>query len=77
MLYLVKIFYKKKMSRIGKQFIILPNQYDPDTYINEFSLSEFAKYLKNQLSIVDFIFEESYKSIANFLKSFLAKGKSP
>jgi|TARA_B100000475_G_scaffold179283_1_gene144780 large subunit ribosomal protein L6 len=26
MLYLVKIFYKKKMSRIGKQFIILPKQ---------------------------------------------------
>ena len=45
------------------QFIILPNQYDPDTYINEFSLNEFAKYLKNPLSIVDFIFEESSKSI--------------
>ncbi len=45
------------------QFIILPNQYDPDTYINKFSLNEFAKYLKNPLSIVDFIFEESSKSI--------------
>ena len=45
------------------QFVILPNQYDPDTYINEFSLNEFAKYLKNPLSIVDFIFEESSKSI--------------
>ncbi len=45
------------------QFIVLPNQYDPDTYINEFSLNEFAKYLKNPLSIVDFIFDESSKSI--------------
>ncbi len=45
------------------QFVILPNQYDPDTYINEFSINEFAKYLKNPLSIVDFIFHESSKSI--------------
>ncbi len=45
------------------QFVVLPNQYDPDTYINEFSISEFAKYLRNPLSIVDFIFEESSKSI--------------
>jgi len=45
------------------QFVVLPFQYDPDTYINEFSLNEFAKYLKNPLSIVDFIFEESSKSI--------------
>ena len=45
------------------QFVILPNEYDPDTYINEFSLNEFAKYLKNPLSIVDFIFQESSKSI--------------
>jgi len=45
------------------QFVILPNEYDPDTYINEFSFNEFAKYLKNPLSIIDFIFEESSKSI--------------
>ena len=45
------------------QFVILPNDYDPDTYINEFSLNKFAKYLKNPLSIVDFIFQESSKSI--------------
>ena len=45
------------------QFIILPNEYDPDTYINEYSLSKFATYLKNPLSIVDFIFQESSKSI--------------
>jgi len=45
------------------QFVILPNQYDPDTYINEFSMNEFAKYLRNPLSIVDFIFDESSKSI--------------
>ena len=45
------------------QFVVLPNQYDPDTYINEFSINEFAKYLRNPLSIVDFIFEESSKSI--------------
>ena len=45
------------------QFVILPNGYDPDTYINEYSLSKFATYLKNPLSIVDFIFQESSKSI--------------
>ncbi len=45
------------------QFVILPNEYDPDTYINEFSLNKFATYLKNPLSIVDFIFQESSKSI--------------
>ncbi len=45
------------------QFIILPNEYDPDTFINEYSLSKFAKYLKNPLSVVDFIFQESSKSI--------------
>jgi hypothetical protein len=45
------------------QFIILPNEYDPDTYINEYSLNKFAKFLKNPLSIVDFIFQESSKSI--------------
>ena len=45
------------------QFIVLPNSYDPDTYINEFSLNKFAAYLKNPLSIVDFIFQESSKSI--------------
>ena len=45
------------------QFVILPNEYDPDTYINEYSLNKFAKYLKNPLSIVDFIFQESSKSI--------------
>ena len=45
------------------QFIILPNDYDPDTYINEFSLKKFSTYLKNPLSIVDFIFQESSKSI--------------
>ena len=50
------------------QFVILPNEYDPDTYINEFSLKKFATYLKNPLSIVDFIFQESSKSI-NLQKS--------
>ncbi len=45
------------------QFVILPNEYDPDTFINEYSLRKFATYLKNPLSIVDFIFQESSKSI--------------
>ncbi len=45
------------------QFIILPNEHDPDTFINEFSLKKFATYLKTPLSIVDFIFQESAKSI--------------
>ena len=45
------------------QFVILPNEYDPDTFINEYSLSKFATYLKNPLSLVNFIFQESSKSI--------------
>ncbi len=45
------------------QFVILPNEYDPDTFINEFSLKKFATYLTTPLSIVDFIFQESSKSI--------------
>ena len=45
------------------QFIVLPNEHDPDTYINENSLNKFVTYLKNPLSIVDFIFQESSKSI--------------
>ncbi len=45
------------------QFVVLPNEYDPDTFINEFSINKFAAYLKNPLSIVDFIFNESSKSI--------------
>ncbi len=45
------------------QFVVLPNDYDPDTYINKFSLNKFVTYLKNPLSIVDFIFQESSKSI--------------
>ena len=45
------------------QFVVLPNDYDPDTYINKFSLNKFVMYLKNPLSIVDFIFQESSKSI--------------
>ncbi len=45
------------------QFVILPNEYDPDTYINKYSINKFATYLKNPLSIVDFIFQESSKSI--------------
>ncbi len=50
------------------QFVVLPNEYDPDTYINEFSVKKFSIYLKNPLSIVDFIFQESSKSI-NLQKS--------
>ena len=45
------------------QFIVLPNEYDPDTYINKFTLKEFVKYLKNPLSTVDFIFQQSSNSI--------------
>ncbi len=45
------------------QFVILPYEYDPDTYINEYSLNKFVSYLKNPLSIVDFIFQESSKLI--------------
>ncbi|MDC0226796.1 DNA primase [Alphaproteobacteria bacterium] len=45
------------------QFVNLPIGFDPDSYINEVSLNQLIKKLKNPQSLVDFIFNESSKSI--------------
>ena len=45
------------------QFIKLPHNYDPDSYINQFSYNNFITILKKPISIIDFIFEQSSSSI--------------
>ena len=45
------------------QFINLPKNYDPDSFINKFSLKEFIKYLKRPSSIVNFIFDYASSTI--------------
>jgi len=45
------------------QFITLPNNYDPDTYINAVSLNQFVGKLKKPESITDFIINQSIKSV--------------
>ena len=45
------------------QFIKLPANHDPDSYINEFSYNKFVSILKNPISIVDFIFQQSSSTI--------------
>ena len=45
------------------QFIKLPNNYDPDSFINEHSLLAFKNFLKKPISIVNFIFEQSSSTI--------------
>jgi len=46
------------------QFVILPQGYDPDKYINEVSLNEFIKKLKKPESLSNFIFNQSVKSLS-------------
>ena len=41
------------------QFIILPSDYDPDSYINTHSFDKFIKILKKPISLVNFIFSHS------------------
>ncbi len=45
------------------QFIRLPKDHDPDSFINKNSLEKFIKILKNPISIVHFIFEQASSSI--------------
>jgi len=45
------------------QFINLPNGYDPDNYINEFSIQKFVNELKAPIPLVEFIFNQSSSSI--------------
>ena len=45
------------------QFINLPDGYDPDSYINNFSFEELLKILKKPEMLVNFIFNQSSKAI--------------
>ena len=45
------------------QFITLPKNFDPDSFINNFSLSKFITILKKPKQIVNFIFEQSSSTI--------------
>ncbi len=45
------------------QFISLPENFDPDSYINQFSFNNFLKFLKNPQSLIEFIFNQSSSSI--------------
>ena len=45
------------------QFINLPDEHDPDSYINNFSFEELLKILKRPEMLVNFIFNESSKTI--------------
>ena len=45
------------------QFISLPEDIDPDKYINEYSLSNFLSILKNPDPLSHFIFNQSIKSL--------------
>ena len=46
------------------QFIKLPKDYDPDSFINNFSIKKFIEILKKPIPIVDFIFDQSSSIIA-------------
>ncbi len=45
------------------QFIKLPQNYDPDSFINKYSIANFIKLLKKPTPIVNFIFEQSTSTI--------------
>ncbi len=45
------------------QFIKLPINYDPDSFINKFNLSRFIELLKKPIPIVNFIFNQSSSTI--------------
>ena len=45
------------------QFIVLPNNLDPDSYLNTYSFSKLLNLLKKPISLIDFVFNESSKTI--------------
>ncbi len=45
------------------QFIKLPKDYDPDSFINKFSFEKFIEILKKPIAIVNFIFNHSSSSV--------------
>jgi len=46
------------------QFVTLPQDYDPDSYINKVSFKKFLLELKNPESLIEFIFYQSSKSVS-------------
>ena len=46
------------------QFVSLPENYDPDSYINNVSFKNFVKILKSPVSLTEFIFDQSVRSIS-------------
>ena len=46
------------------QFVTLPKGYDPDSYINKFSLKKLIDKLKNPESLSNFIFSQSVSSVS-------------
>ena len=45
------------------QFIKLPKDYDPDSFINQFSITKFIEFLKKPIPIVNFIFDQSSSTL--------------
>ena len=45
------------------QFIKLPNNFDPDSFIKAYSIRNLINLLKNPISIVEFIFDRSSEAI--------------
>ena len=45
------------------QFVVLPNGLDPDNFLNNYSFKELVKILKAPISLIQFIFNESAKSL--------------
>ena len=46
------------------QFVTLPEEYDPDSYINKVSFGNFVQKLKSPSSLSEFIFNHSVKSVS-------------
>tara|TARA_Y100000590_G_scaffold458184_1_gene612330 strand:+ start:127 stop:1869 length:1743 start_codon:yes stop_codon:yes gene_type:complete len=46
------------------QFINLDEGYDPDSFINNFSFNSFLKIIKKPKSLINFVFEESSRTIS-------------
>jgi DNA primase len=58
--------YKTALMSLGNinakrllQFIILPKNEDPDSFVNNNSFNEFIKFLKHPIPLVDFIFHQA------------------
>tara|TARA_Y100000590_G_scaffold465458_1_gene637834 strand:- start:720 stop:2465 length:1746 start_codon:yes stop_codon:yes gene_type:complete len=45
------------------QFVSLPNEYDPDSFINSFSIEKLLELFKNPIPLVNYIFDQSSKAV--------------